>query len=171
MERIRSCSAQTVAEGAGDECSPPVRGPSLGSAVTKGPSGREWGSGGQGDGGLRFKAKTRVCRSICEQVLPTPRRQRVSELEGGVRRQRSAVQSDARVGSVLSEAQMMPRVPAAFGNGGGRRCDPWSSSTALGVEGEKDREVTDTEMDRQKDTQIDVQSDRQVRETRDRDNR
>ena len=41
----------------------------------------------------------------------------------------------------------------------------------IAMEGEKDREVTDTEMDRQKDTQIDVQSDRQVRETRDRDNR
>lgn len=171
MEPIRPCSAQTAAEGAGDEYSPPVRGPSLGSVVTKGPSGREWGSGGQGDGGLRFKAKKRAWRSICEQVLTPPRRQRVSGLEGGVRRQRSAVQSDARVGFVLSEAQMMPRVPAAFVSGGGRRCDPWPSSTALGVEGEKDREATDTEMDRQKDRQIDVWRDRQVSETRDRGNR
>ena len=150
MERIRPCSAQTVAEGAGDEWSSPVSVPSLGSVLTKGPSGREWGSGDQGDGGLRFQVKTMVWRSICEQVLPTP--QRASELEGGVRGQGSAVQSDRRVGFVLGEAQMMQRVPAAFVNGGGRRYDPRSSSTALGVEGEKDRGVTDTEMDRQKDT-------------------
>ena len=89
-----------------------------------------------------------------------PRQQRGSELEGGIRGQRSAVQSDRRVGFVLGKAQMMQRVPAAFVNGGGRRCDPRSSSAALGVEGEKDREVTDTEMDRQKDTQIDAEKDR-----------
>ena len=43
---------------------PPVRGAQPGVNTDHGPSGGEWGSGDQGDGGLRFKAKTRVWRSI-----------------------------------------------------------------------------------------------------------
>ena len=56
------------------------------------------------------------------------------------------MQSDRRVPFVLGEAQMRQRVPAAFLDRGGRRCEQQSGSTALGVGGQKDSEVMDTEM-------------------------